>query len=147
MSEREYLMERVSKIVIRTPTRLVRRWSDKIPRPMDDVGRISRQMHSPKGYEEPVLVLPRRSFQMTDQGKEKARRLGLKSRTLLPTPKLMDGHHRLKAAELDGRKSMLVDYRLRDKPWDASRDAWQVKGEGNFVPPNDLPKRARGPVS
>lgn len=107
--------EPVSKIVIRTPTRLVRMMADPLPRDVERVGALGEHLRSKHGYERPVRIAFQRQHNLTDEAKEEVRqkRLG-KTKTLLPTPKLMDGHHRLANAERTGRKTMSVDWHLRN---------------------------------
>jgi hypothetical protein len=130
---------KVSKIVVRTPTRLVRWMSDRYPRPADGIDRLERQMNGPHGFDNPVSVGFTRKHNMTSDHRAKAKKMGLKTETPLPTPKLVNGHHRLGLAERKGQKSMLVDWHLRPK----HEGNYVVQRDGEWVdgpPPGGIPK-------
>jgi hypothetical protein len=109
--------EPVSKVVVRTPTRLVRLMADPVKRETEEVRLLGQQMKGRDAFEKPVQVAPRRKHNLTPYGQDLARKQGKgeKVKTALPTPKLMNGHHRLAVAEQEGKRSMLVDYSLRNK--------------------------------
>lgn len=136
MSERDYLMALVSKVVVRTPTRLVRMMSDRVPRDKGTVDFLAGQMAGKHGFDNPVQVSLRRQHNIQPMWSRMAR---VKNRTRYPTPKLWDGHHRLAIAEQSGKKSMLVDYKLKHD-MSLRKIGLQSDGQHYHMPPDYIPK-------
>ena len=106
----------VSKLVVRTPVKVVRRFmADPVKRPTAAVAALKEEMDRPGAYFKPPQVMMRSRHNLSPAGIAMAREQGVPRRklgTIIPTPKVLDGHHRLAVAEQQGRRSIPIDYRL-----------------------------------